>query len=225
MRHLRVLATAAVLAAVISQPSAAQEGRQFKDAWFWGVKGGVTVWGSEVTTDNAGAPSFGADWLITRSRGGLYVSFDEALMTADAYFTTPGQNGFADPRVSMQNQQRLTLAGLAFPAQSNRLHPYVGVGAAVHRVGSYVYQTPFASAAQFNLAGDSVQTRKVAIAPIIIAGLQARLPRFSVFGQATASFLPSNYLFRHSAPKRGLSQFSIEGGIRYNVGSSIDKDR
>jgi opacity protein-like surface antigen len=225
MRHIRVLATVAVLAAAISQPSAAQEGRQFKDAWFWGVKGGVTVWGSQVTTDNAGAPQFGADWLITRTRGGLYVSFDESILTAEAYFTTPGQNGFTDPRVSMQNQHRFVAAAMAFPAQSNHLHPYIGAGVGVHRVSSYAYQTSFASSAQFNLAGDSVQSRKVAIAPVIIAGLQARVTRFSVFGQALASFLPNNYLLRHSAPKRGLSQFSIERGIRYNVGSSIDKIR
>jgi hypothetical protein len=153
------------------------------------------------------------------------VSFDESLLTADAYFTTPGQNGFADPRVTIRNQHRLAVAAMVFPAQTPRLHPYFGVGAGVHRIGSSTYQTGFTSASQFNLAADSVQARKVAIAPMLISGLQARVSRFSVFGQAVASFLPSNYLLRNEGPKRGISQFSIEGGIRYNVGSSIDKIR
>jgi hypothetical protein len=225
MRHIRVLATAAVLAAVISQPSAAQSGRQFKDAWFWGAKGGVTVYSSAVGTDNAGAPSFGADWLITRTRGGLYVSFDEAILTTDSYFTSPGASGFSDPRVRLVNQHRLLMSAMVFPMQSSEFHPYFGVGAGVHRIGNPTFQTSFASAAQFNLAADSIQARKVAIAPILIAGLQARLPRFSVFGQTVISFLPRNYLLLNEGPKRGLKQFSLEGGIRYNVGSSIDKVR
>jgi hypothetical protein len=225
MRHIRVLATAAVLAAVISQPSAAQSGRQFKDAWFWGVKGGTTVWGTDDTSDNSAAPQFGADWLITRSRGGLYVSVDESLIKATAFFTTPGQNGFTDPRVGIRNQHRLVAAAMVFPAQSPRLHPYFGAGVGVHKVSSITYQTTFTSAAQFNLAADSVQSRKVGIAPILIGGLQARLPRFSVFGQAITSFLPANYLLRVPGPKRGIAQFSLEAGIRYNVGSSIDKVR
>lgn len=223
MRHLRVLATAAVLAAVISQPSAAQEGRQFKDAWFWGVRGGVLGYSADYT-DNAGAPMVGIDWLITRSRGGLYVGADQSFLSTEGFFTTPGASGFADPRVGLRNQRRLIVAAVVFPMQSPANHPYVGLGASVNKVGSINYMTDFTSGAQYSIAQDSVQAKKVAISPTVIAGIQHRLPAFSVFAQGTATFLTDNYFLRYIGAKRPVG-FSVEGGIRYNVGSSIDKVR
>ena len=70
MRLLRVLAAASA-AALLAQPSAAQEGRQFKDAWFWGAKGGALVYSSNYSTDAAVAPLAGIDWMITRTYGGV----------------------------------------------------------------------------------------------------------------------------------------------------------
>src|SRR3954469_18300478 len=87
MRLLRVLATTVGCAVLISHTSAAQGGRQFKDAWFWGLKTGAVSYSSAATNDG-GAPFVGAEWLITRSSGGLYVSLDEA------FFDTRG--GFVD---------------------------------------------------------------------------------------------------------------------------------
>ena len=83
MRLLRVLAVASATA-LLAQPSAAQAGRQFKDAWFWGAKGGALVYSSNYNTDNAVAPLAGVDWMITRTYGGLYVSFDQAFFSANA---------------------------------------------------------------------------------------------------------------------------------------------
>ena len=85
MRLLRVLAVATGFAALLSHTSAAQDGRQFKDAWFWGLKTGAVSF-SSATTTNGGAPLIGAEWLITRSRGGLYVSFDQAFLTTQGGF-------------------------------------------------------------------------------------------------------------------------------------------
>ena len=65
MRLLRVLTAAIGLAALLPKPSAAQGGRQFKDAWFWGVKGGGVLY-SSASTENSLAPLVGAEWLITR---------------------------------------------------------------------------------------------------------------------------------------------------------------
>lgn len=221
MRHLRVLATAAVLAAVISQPSAAQEGRQFKDAWFWGARAGGLVYSSNLT-DNTMAPMAGIDWFITRSVGGLYVGLDQTFLTTRSYFTTPGASGFSDPVLSVHNLRRLSVAGMVFPMQSPKVHPYFGLGAAIHKVGSTQYETAFASSAQFSIAEDSVQSKKAAVAPMAIAGVQVRLSRFSVFGQAIGTFPPPNFFLSADPSKRGLS-YSVEGGIRYNVGTSIEK--
>ena len=58
MRLLRVLAIATGFAALAAQSSGAQDGRQFKDAWFWGIKGGGLVYASASTTA-AAAPLVG----------------------------------------------------------------------------------------------------------------------------------------------------------------------
>ena len=48
MRLFRVLVVATSFAALLAQPSAAQEGRPFHDAWFWGVRGGVLNYSSDA---------------------------------------------------------------------------------------------------------------------------------------------------------------------------------
>ena len=56
MRLLRVLALATGFAALLSQSSAAQDARQFKDEWFWGIKGGGLLY-SSASTKGTGAPA------------------------------------------------------------------------------------------------------------------------------------------------------------------------
>src|SRR5437016_3872137 len=85
MRSIRALATAAILAATLPLVAGAQRGRQFKDAWFWGVKGGGFTY-----ADGGGkyqlAPLGGGEWLITRTHGGLYVSLSQAFMSTTTTF-------------------------------------------------------------------------------------------------------------------------------------------
>ena len=51
-----------------------------------------------------------------------------------------------------------------------------------------------------------------------------RLERFSVFGQAVASPTQSNF-FLHDVNGGTAVNVGIEGGVRYNFGSSIDRVR
>ena len=86
MRTIRALTTVALVAALPSV-MAAQGGRQFRDAWFWGVKGGGFTF-----ADSAGsytvAPAVGAEWVITRTHAGLYVGFSQAFMTTQTLFAS-----------------------------------------------------------------------------------------------------------------------------------------
>lgn len=231
MRLLRVLVLATGFAALLAPPSAAQEGRPFRDAWFWGVRGGVLNYSSEADlqgpangkgTDNAGAPMVGIDWLITRTRGGLYLGIDEAFFTSSAYYRRPAVAG--DPGVLLKNERRISLAGVWFPMQSPMTHPYVGLGLSVNQVGDAALERSLAIPALQSAAIDSVQAKRVAISPMIIAGVQQRLPGFSVFAQGSGTWLQNGFLLKNLAPKHYL-QWSLEGGIRYNVGSSIDRER
>jgi hypothetical protein len=231
MRLLRVLVVATGFAALLAAPSAAQEGRPFRDAWFWGVRGGVLNYSSDADlvgpangqgTDNAGAPMVGIDWLITRTRGGLYLGVDEAFFTTSAYYRRPAVAG--DPAVMLKNERRISLAGMWFPMQSPMTHPYIGLGLSVNQVGDAALERPLAIPALQSAAIDSVQAKKVAISPLVIAGIQQRLPGFSVFAQGSGTWLQNGFLLKNLAPKHYL-QWSLEAGIRYNVGSSIDRDR
>lgn len=230
MRLLRVLAAAISFAAVLAQPSAAQEGRPFKDAWFWGLKGGVLNYSSDADwtngpthgTDNAAAPMVGIDWLITRSKGGLYVSVDQSFFTSAAFYKRPFLAG--DPAANLRNLRRIMVAGVAFPMQTSHTHPYIGFGASLNQIGDAELERPIAIAQLANAAKDSLQSKKVSISPTVIAGVQRRLPQFSVFAQGTGTWLRNGFYLKNEAPKHYL-QWTLEGGIRVNVGSSIERGR
>jgi hypothetical protein len=113
---------------------------------------------------------------------------------------------------------------MLFPMQSPLTHPYLGIGLSVNQVGDAALERSLAIPALQAAAIDSVQAKRVAIAPMVIAGVQQRLPGFSVFAQGSGTWLQNGYLLKNLAAKHYL-QWSLEAGIRYNVGSSIDRNR
>src|SRR5690242_15466840 len=89
MRAIRGL-TVATLMLLNVGIAGAQASRGFKDSWFCGIKGGAQLY---QVVDNGVAKNpialmGGADWLITRSSGGLYLSFDHSLVSADSVFVS-----------------------------------------------------------------------------------------------------------------------------------------
>lgn len=225
MRLLRVLAVATGFAALLSQSSAAQDARQFKDAWFWGVKGGGLLYSSASTT-GGGAPLVGAEWLITRTNGGLYVSFDQAFLTTTGGFTDHDPDSVSNfvRNVTLKNLRRFTMAGMVFPAQTRNLHPYAGAGLAFNQIGGAALPSGMTNSARYLIAQDSIQAKKVAFSPIFIAGIQARFQPMSLFVQATASPIQKSFFLSNAASSRAFN-LSLELGARYNVGSSIDHAR
>ncbi|HEY2064442.1 MAG TPA: hypothetical protein VGG84_00670 [Gemmatimonadaceae bacterium] len=220
MRLLRVLVAAGGMAALLAQSSAAQEGRTFRDAWFWGVKAGVLDYSSSVGTDNAGAPLVGVDWVITRSQAGLYASYDHSFLNTQAAYREPYAVG--DPVVNVRNLRRYTLAAMVFPLQQPTLHPYLGLGVSLHQIAAAALSAPIAIPALAAAAADSIQDKKVTAAPMFMAGIQKRLPMFSVFAQGTGNFVPRGFMLHYVAPKREL-EWTLEAGLRYNFGSSIER--
>jgi hypothetical protein len=163
----------------------------------------------------------GIDWLITRSKGVLYLSVDESFLKSTVQYRSPYVAG--DPYVDVSNMRRISAVAMAFPMQSPLMHPYVGLGISVNQVVDLRLQSTIAIPALAQAALDSVQAKRVAIAPMFMAGVQQRLPGFSVFAQGSGTFLPNDYYLKYLEPKRYL-QWTIEAGIRYNVGSSIDRE-
>lgn len=217
MRVLRALTAATGLALVLSQQSSAQGTRQFKDAWFWGLKTGVTSY-SSATTSNGGAPLIGAEWLITRTNGGLYLSLDQAFITSTGSFTDRDADSTYVRYPGINNLRKFTVAGMVFPGQTRNLHPYVGGGFVLDQVGGVALAgTPTA------ISADSISAKKTAFSPIFIGGVQARLKPMSVFVQGSAS--PAQHTFFYSNISTNQLSFALEFGVRYNVGSSIDRER
>jgi hypothetical protein len=210
------------VAALIPTTSSAQGGRQFKDAWFWGVKTGAVSYASQTTT-NGGAPLAGLEWLITRTYGGLYMSYDEAFLDTQGSFVDrdPDSTRAFNRAVSLHNLRRFTMAGMVFPYQTLKWHTYAGMGLQYNGVASAAVQSFIANPLRLQIAQDSVQARKAMFTPAYIAGAQYRAQPFSLFVQGMATPMQQNFFL--SNPGGHAFNVSLEVGVRYNVGSSIDR--
>lgn len=222
MRTIRALTTALALTAVLPGIGAAQAGRPFKDSWFWGIKGGGLTYSAPAPKSGSSfAPVVGADWLITRSQGGLYVSFSQAFLTQSSQVDTlDAADASAPHNVSLKGLRRVELAAMAFPQISTIWHPYGGIGLVINQIGTASASYSGLSQNEAAILDRTITDARTALSPLLIAGTQYRLPWFSAFAQATFSPTQKNFfLYNGSA-----ANFGYEFGIRYNIGSSISQE-
>jgi hypothetical protein len=217
---MRILRALTIAASVVALPSlaTAQPGRPFKDAWFWGVKaGGFTL------TDSGGsstvAPMVGAEWMITRTHGGLYLSAGQAFFNTTTLAAANSSNS-ALRTINLKNLRRFDAALMAFPGEHNRWHPYAGAGFTLQAIADADGQPPFDNVDDLAFTQALIQQNKVSFSPFGIIGAQYRFTGISVFGQATANPTQHNFLLYNGQAFNA----SFEFGVRYNVGSSIDKN-
>ena len=116
--------------------------------------------------------------------------------------------------------RKLDLALLAFPGRHDRFHPYAGAGFTLAQVASATPQGPFGNVDQITFAQATIQDRKVSISPMFIGGVQGRLSWFSAFVQGIATVAQNDFILYNGRPWN----VAFEAGIRYNVGTSIDRD-
>jgi hypothetical protein len=219
MPTIRGLAIAIAALALVPQVGSAQLGRRFENAWFWGAKGGMLVY-STVNVSNAVAPVFGAEWVITRRHGGLYVSVDHGLMTEQAQYL----NAAMLPDTSIMDMElkdirRYNMAAMVFPDMGRWIRPYVGLGASLTQVSRATNRTPYDSPDEELITEWLISEYKATLSPMSIVGVQLRLPLASIFGQATAMQTPQQFFLRGE----NSFTYSLEVGVRYNVGSSIGR--
>jgi hypothetical protein len=214
MQKLRAVAVALVATIVISASADAQGVRNFDNSWFWGVKSGVNTF-SVPGHGNTSTVDLGIDWLITRTKGGLYVSGNQSIFERDLEFGDPTSNT-GTRTVRVNDMRRITFAAVAFPKHFGGITPYGGIGYMIAVLGDARVFVDSANTFPNNAFLDEMDRERSRGAVIGLAGLQIRTKRAAIFGQET--LVPSNrdFLFRSV-----LSFF--EFGVRWNFGSSIDR--
>ena len=220
MRMIRALTAAVAVVAALPSAGAAQQGRSFKDAWFWGIKAGGYTY-----ADAAGAfkqaPVGGLDWVITRTHGGLYISLDQAFLKTQTIFAAnPAAPDTLSRFIDIKNVRKMDFALLGFPGTHIVNHPYIGLGFRMTQAASAAGQGPFADQEAFDATEALILETKVSFSPVVMAGLQRRMRRMSVFGQLSVSPTQKNFILYNGRQVN----LSYEIGARYNIGSSISRD-
>jgi len=215
MQKLRAVAVAMVATLVVSASAHAQGMRNFDNSWFWGFKSGINTFAAPGR-GNTSTVDLGIDWLITRTRGGLYVSANQSIFERDIDVSDPTANR-NQRTVRVNDLRRISFAGVAFPKHFGGITPYGGIGYTIAILGDARVFVDSADTFPNNAFLDNVESRRSRGAVFGMAGVQIQTKRAALFAQET--MLPSNSNFLFSSV---LSFF--EFGVRYNFGSSIDRD-
>src|SRR3954467_4587703 len=148
MRTIRTLtaglACAVLLPAISAAQSVPQKARSFTDSWYWGAKGGVSMFGAAA--EDISAPSVGGEWMITRTKIAMYASVEQSFFdTQGGVFdpTSPGSLRIVD----IKDSRRYNLPLFAFPKQYGAFRPYAGLGFALITIRDAQAEGTFTSAA------------------------------------------------------------------------------
>jgi hypothetical protein len=215
MQKLRAVGVAIVATLVVSAGANAQGMRNFDNSWFWGFKSGINTF-SVPGHGNTSTVDLGVDWLITRSKGGLYVSGNQSIFQRDLQVFDQSASG-GQRTVRVNDLRRISFAAMVFPKHFGGITPYGGLGYMLAVLGDARVFVDSASNFPSNSFFDQIDQARSRSAVMAIAGLQIHLSRLAVFGQETV--LPSNPSFLFPSV---LNFF--EFGVRINFGSSIDRD-
>ncbi len=217
MRTTGLFIAGLICTASLSTSASSQESRYFDDSWFWGVKSGVATF-SPTLGGNETAATFGAEWLITRSRGALYLSFDQAnVSTVSAVMDLDQSDGIR--AVSVDKLRRVGAAGLVFPKRFGRLRPYAGIGVSLDLVGTASPVVLTSSRTVDGAVLERIDERRSQAAVLGMGGVQMQFERLALFVQASVVPGQSTFLLGNNA----LGFF--EGGVRYNFGSAREGSR
>ena len=215
MQKHRAVVVALVATLVVSASANAQGMRDFDNSWFWGFKSGVNTF-SVPGHGNTSTVDFGVDWVITRTKGGLYVSGNQSVFQRDLEFLDPTSNT-GQRTVRVNDMRRITIAGLVFPKHFGGITPYGGLGYTIAVLGDARVFVDSANTFPNNAFLDEVESERSRGAVVAIGGVQIQARRLALFAQETIVPSNSSFLFR------SVLNF-FEFGVRLNFGTSIDRD-
>jgi hypothetical protein len=219
MRALRLLASSVL--ALTPLVAGGQDRHPFQDSWFWGAKGGLTIFKTEVAKTEA--PLIGVEWLITRRNVALHVGLDQTYFDAVSTVADAPTRGVTR-RVDIRDLRRFSVSGYAMPvAWWGVVRPYAGVGMAFNFIPRASPQgDQFASPAARDTVLQRINDVKARLSLLGTVGVQAQYRRFAPFLQAQV--MPTQGRNEFLINGEGFT-YVIEGGLRYNFGSSIERLR
>ena len=219
MRTIRTLtaglACAALLPAIVAAQSVPQKARSFTDSWYWGAKGGISMFGAAA--EDISAPTVGGEWMITRTKIAMYVSVEQS------FFDTQG--GVFDPTsagsmriVDIKDSRRYNVQLFAFPKQFGALRPYAGLGYALIMIRDARPEGTFTSPASQDSVFTNVDDQSSRTTPVLTLGTQLDFSRAALFVQASTMATRNRFLINGKA-----NTYLLEAGLRYNLVDAIEK--
>src|SRR5437762_13399256 len=215
MQKLRAVVVAVAATVVVSASASAQGMRNFDNSWFWGFKSGISTF-ALPGRGNTSTVDLGVDWLITRTKGGLYVSGNQSIFEKDLeVLDQASKTGQRTVRVN--DMRRISVAAVAFPKHFGGITPYGGVGYMIAVLGDARVFVDSVNTFPTNAFLDEVDRERSRSAVMGLVGVQIQTHRAAIFAQETLTPSSSTFLFR------SVLNF-FEFGVRWNFGSSIDRD-
>jgi opacity protein-like surface antigen len=205
----------AVAAAQAAPQSVPNKARTFTDSWYWGAKGGISMFGSAA--EDISAPSVGAEWMITRTRIAMYVSVEQSFFDTQGAVFDPTSAGGARI-VDIKDSRRYNLQLFAFPKQYGSFRPYAGLGFALISIRDAQPTGTFSSAGSQDTVFARVNDESSRTTPVFTLGGQYDVQRFALFVQASTMATRNRFLINGKA-----NTYLIEGGLRYNLVDAIEK--
>jgi hypothetical protein len=222
MRSFRPIVLAlAASAAVGLSPSGASAQRAaaaWKDSWFWGVYGGYSAFSTSVERPHA--PTIGIDWMLTRTHFALNLFAEQAYFNAVS--TVPDFSTPAARRVDITDMRRVGFAAMYFTPEVGGLKPYFNAGFAFNFIKQAAPEPPasFVSTAARDTVLGRIDDAKANGKVFGGFGVLKTFGRFAPFAEVAVM------------PTQGSGNWMINGngfaylasiGLRYNVGTSIEK--
>jgi hypothetical protein len=219
MRTIRTLtaglACAALLPAVVAAQQVPAKARSFTDSWYWGAKGGVSMFGAAA--ENISAPTVGGEWMITRTKVAMYVSVEQSFIDTQGGVFDATSSGSVRV-VDIKDSRRYNMQLFAFPKQFGSFRPYAGLGFAIIMIRDANPEGTFSSPGSQDTVYARVDDQSSRTTPVFTLGGQYDVSRFALFAQASSMSTRNRFLINGKA-----NTYLIEGGIRYNLVDAIEK--
>jgi len=204
-----VLLGVAMLCAVA--PVSAQT-EPWVDQWYWGAQVGAHRFRTpEGSVSWETGYTFGAHWLITGKRMGLYMSYDHILYDDALSVISDPTSGTGTRSVQFDNGRYVQADLIAMPLKGS-IQFMIGAGFTIHNISDATVQGTFATPDDLAFSQELVDDASTRAFFNIMSGVQLMLGRRAAV-YVSYEFVPSTDNFLLSS-----EQHTFGGGIRYTFG-------